>query len=149
MASLSKPRQDLIFKQESIKTLNLLLNKRQPDKIIRNNEGLRDCGIDHRSYINARRDLKFNLGLQAYKASNAIALLLTMVRYACDPKTKKEKSLVKDEDVLGAANALLREIVTHIIEEMQLKNDSFFDVGDRRQRNERGIKQPLKPRMKV
>ena len=136
---LRRERLNLIFKDGRIGELNRLLAKRTPVKLIERNEALAEQGIRHKDYLDAKRDLKFNLGLQAYKSSQALALFLTIVRYAADPKAKKHVSFVKDEEVLKAANGLMREIVTHVVEEMQLKYDDFFTVGDRATREDRGI----------
>ena len=133
IATLPKPRTDRIFKDERIGELNLLLAKRQPARIIGDNEMLQDLDITFQKFVAAKKDLKFQLGLQAYKSGQAIALYLMVVRAACDPKVRKVKSLVKDLPVLEAANGLLRDVTTHIIEELQVKHDEFFKVGDRRE----------------
>jgi len=133
LASLPKARTDRIFKDERISELNLLLAKRQPARIIGDNEMLQDLDITFQKFLAAKKDLKFQLGLQVYKSAQAVALYLMVVRAAVDPKVRKVKSLVKDEPVIEAANGLLRDVTTHIIEELQVKHDQFFEVGERKQ----------------
>src|SRR5207248_6651489 len=79
------------------------------------------------------RDFKFQLGIQTYKSAQALAVYLTIVRAAADPKVRKNKNFVTDVDVLSLAGEILRDVTTHIIEEMQNAHDSFFAVGDRKQ----------------
>jgi hypothetical protein len=134
IATLPKARTDRIFKDERISELNLLLAKRQPARIIGDNEMLQDEDVTFQKFLTAKKDLKFQLGLQAYKSGQAIGLYLLVVRAACDPKVKKVKNLVKDEDVLKVANGLLRDVTTHIVEEMQVQHDEFYKVGDRKER---------------
>lgn len=134
-AMLPRPRLDSIMKSPDIPALNVALGqpKRDIRKIVEDNELLQDLGIDWAVFLDAKRDLKFQLGLQAYRSGQALAVYLTVVRAACDPKVRKTKNLVTDEEVLKHAGDLLRDVTTHIIEEMQNAHDSFFAVGDRKQ----------------
>jgi hypothetical protein len=135
IASLPKARTDRIFKDERISELNLLLAKRQPRRLIDDNELLGDLGITfNKTFLTAKKDLKFGLGLQAYKAGQALGLYLLVVRAACDPKVRKDKNLVSDGAVLEVANGLLRDVTTHVVEEMQVQHDEFFRVGDRKEK---------------
>lgn len=133
IASLPRPRLDALFKLPQISALNVALGHRDLRKIVEDNELLQDLGIDWQTFLDAKRDLKFQLGIQTYKSAQALAVYLTVVRAACDPKVKKTKNLVTDTEVLGHAGELLRDVTTHIIEEMQAAHDSFFAVGDRKQ----------------
>jgi hypothetical protein len=145
LASLPKPRLDLIFADERIGKLNLLLAKRTPAKLINGNEGLAERGITHKEYLVAKRDLKFGLGLQAYKASQAVALYLTIVRYAIDRKTRRKVSLMSDDEVMEVANGLMRDIVTHVVDELKIKFEKFYEVGDRSTRDGKGILKKGRP----
>lgn len=133
IASLPRPRLDSLFKHPQISSLNVALGHRDLRKIVEDNELLQDLGIDWQTFLDAKRDLKFQLGIQSYRSAQALALYLTVVRAACDPKVKKTRNLVTDKEVLDHAGALLRDVTTHIIEEMQAAHDSFFAVGDRKQ----------------
>ena len=134
IASLPRPRLDLIFKDERIGTLNSLLGRRPLSKIIDDNEALDDLGIKFKDFVLKKRDLKFTMGLQTYKASQALALYFTVVRYAADPKAKKKLHLVSDNEVLDVANAVLRDVAAHIVEDMQARKDEFFTLNDRKDR---------------
>jgi hypothetical protein len=133
IASLPRPRLDSLFKHPNISALNVALGHRDLRKVIEDNELLQDLAIDWLTFLDAKRDLKFQLGIQTYKSAQALALYLTVVRAACDPKVKKTKNFVTDAEVLTLAGDLLRDVTTHIIEEMQAAHDSFFAVGDRKQ----------------
>jgi hypothetical protein len=133
IASLPRPRMDAIFKDPRISQLNVVFGHRDLHKVVDDNELLQDLGIDFQTFINARRDLKFQLGIQTYKSAQALAVYLTIVRAAADPKVKKTKNFVTDVEVLEPAGEILRDLTTHIIEEMQGAHDSFFAVGDRKQ----------------
>lgn len=132
LTEIPRARQERLFALESIRELNLLISKRSPQRLVDKNEMLQDLGVTHKDFVRARQDLRFHLGLQGYKSAQAIALLLLIVRAACDPKVRKEVSLVKDEEVLASANALLREITTHVIGHMQAGHDRFFEVEGRK-----------------
>jgi hypothetical protein len=131
IAMLPRPRLDLLFKDPRIAALNVLLGHRPMAKIVDGNEMLQDLGITHLSFVDAKRDFKFQLGINTYRSAQALALYLTVLRAAVDPKARKTASLVADVDVIGAGKELLREVMTHLIEEMQNAHDSFFAVGDR------------------
>lgn len=133
IASLPRPRLDALFKDPRIAQLNVVLGHRDLAKVIGDNELLQDLGIDFATFVSAKRDLKFQLGIQTYKSAQALAVYLTVVRAAADPKVRKTKNFVTDREVLDPAGALLRDLTTHIIEEMQAAHDSFFAVGDRKQ----------------
>lgn len=133
IASLPRPRLDAIMKSPDIAALNVAIGHRDIRKVVEDNELLQDLGIDWATFLDAKRDLKFQLGLQGYRSGQALAVYLTVVRAACDPKVRKTKNFVTDEEVLKHAGDLLRDVTTHIIEEMQNAHDSFFAVGDRKQ----------------
>lgn len=133
IASLPRPRLDALMRSADVPALNVALGHRDVRKIVEDNELLQDLGIDWPTFLDAKRDLKFLLGFQGYKSAQAFAIYLTVVRAACDPKVRKGKNLVSDEEVLKHAGDLLRDVTTHIIEEMQGAHDSFFAVGDRKQ----------------
>jgi hypothetical protein len=132
IASLPRPRLDALFKHPQISALNVVLGHRDLRKVIEDNEILQDLGIDWQTFLDAKRDLKFQLGIQTYKSAQALSVYLTIIRASCDPKVKKTRNFVTDTEVLGPAGEILRDITTHIIEEMQNAHDSFFAVGDRR-----------------
>lgn len=132
IASLPRPRMDALFKDPHIAQLNVVFGHRDLKGVIDDNELLQDLGIDFPTFVSAKRDLKFQLGIQTYKSARALALYLTVVRAAADPKVKKKKNFVTDREVLDVAGAILRDVTTHIIEEMQGAHDSFFAVGDRK-----------------
>lgn len=132
IASLPRPRMDALFKDPHIAELNVLFGHRDLKGVIDDNELLQDLGIDFATFVSAKRDLKFQLGIQTYKSAQAIAVYLTVVRAAADPKVRKKKNFVTDREVLDLAGAVLRDVTTHIIEEMQAAHDSFFAVGDRK-----------------
>lgn len=133
IASLPRPRLDALCKDPRIVQLNVVLGHRDLVKVIGDNELLQDLGIDFATFLSAKRDLKFQLGIQTYKSAQALAVYMTVVRAAADPKVKKTKNFVTDREVLDPAGAILRDVTTHIIEEMQGAHDSFFAVGDRKQ----------------
>ncbi len=133
IASLPRPRMDALFRHENIGKLNVAFGHRDLRKIVDDNELLQDLGIDWPTFLDAKRDFKFQLGIQTYKSAQALAVYLTVVRAACDPKVRKTKNFVTDVEVLKLAGDLLRDVTTHIIEEMQAAHDSFFAVGDRKQ----------------
>ena len=132
IASLPRPRMDALFKHQNIPKLNVLFGHRDLKKIVDDNELLQDLGIDWQTFLDAKRDFKFQLGIQTYKSAQALALYLTVIRAAADPKVRKTKNFVTDEEVLALAGDLLRDVTTHIIEEMQNAHDSFFAVADRK-----------------
>lgn len=132
IASLPRPRMDALFKDPHIAQLNVVFGHRDLKGVIDDNELLQDLGIDFPTFVSAKRDLKFQLGIQTYKSAQALALYLTVVRAAADPKVMKKKNFVTDREVLDGAGAILRDVTTHIIEEMQGAHDSFFAVGDRK-----------------
>lgn len=132
IASLPRPRMDALFKDPHIAQLNVLFGHRDLKGVIEDNELLQDLGIDFATFVSAKRDLKFQLGIQTYKSAQAVAVYLTIVRAAVDPKVRKKKNFVTDREVLDPAGAILRDVTTHIIEEMQGAHDSFFAVGDRK-----------------
>ncbi len=134
IAQLPRPRLELIFKDERIGTLNRLLGRRPLSKIIDDNESLDDLDIKFKDFVMKKRDLKFTMALQTYKASQALALYFTVIRYAADPKAKKKAHLVSDQEVLDVANAVLREVAAHIVEDMQARKDEFFVVNERKER---------------
>jgi hypothetical protein len=134
IATLPKARTDRIWKDERISELNLLLAKRQPARLIGDNEMLQDLDVTFNKFLAAKKDLKFQLGLQAYKSGQALGLYLLVVRACCDPKVRKNKNLVKDEAVLEVACGLLRDVTTHVVEELQVQHDEFYKVGDRKER---------------
>lgn len=136
IASLPRPRLDVLMRSAAVPALNVALGHRDVRKIIEGNELLQDLRITWQTFLDAKRDLKFQLGLQGYKSAQALAVYLTVVRASCDPKVKKGKNLVSDEEVLKHAGELLRDVTTHIIEEMQGAHDSFFAVADRKQAGE-------------
>lgn len=132
IASLPRPRLDALFRDPRIGELNVVLHKRRIQKIVESNELLQDLGITWLKFVEAKRDLKFQLGLQTYKSAQALACYLSVIRAAADPKVRKKDNVVSDTEVLALAGGLLREVTTHIIEEMQGAHDSFFDVRDRK-----------------
>lgn len=134
IASLPKPRQDRIYKDERLPELNGLLAKRNPAKLIGDNDMLRDLGVTFQTFTTAKRDLKFQLGIQGYKSAQAIGVYLLVVRAACDPKVKKTLNLVRDDETLTLATGILRDVTTHVIEQMQIEHDDFYGVGDRKER---------------
>jgi hypothetical protein len=131
IASLPRPRLDSLFRDPRIAELNVLLHKRRIQQIVESNELLQDLGVTWLTFVDAKRDLKFQLGLQTYKSALALACYLTVIRAACDPKVRKKDNVVTDAEVLKIAGGLLRDVTTHIVEEMQDAHDSFFAVGDR------------------
>ena len=133
IASLPRPRLDSIFKDPRIAELNVALGHRDLHRLIEQNELLQDLGIAFRNFVDAKRDLKFQLGLQTYKSALALSLYLTVLRAGCDPKVKKQISLVKDAEILTLGSGILRDVTTHVIEHMQLAHNEFFTVGDRKQ----------------
>ena len=114
----------------------MLFGHRELRKIVVENELLQDLGVDWPTFLEAKRDLKFQLGIQSYKSAQALACYLTIVRAAADPKVRKKQNLVTAHDVLTVATAILRDVTTHIIEEMQGAHDSFFSVGTRQHEGE-------------
>jgi hypothetical protein len=133
IASLPRPRLDALMRSSDVPALNVALGHRDMRTIVEDNELLQDLGIDWSTFLDAKRDLKFQLGIQGYKSGQALAVFLTVVRASCDPKVRKTKNLVSDAIVLKHAGDLLRDVTTHVIEEMQGAHNSFFDVGDRKQ----------------
>lgn len=133
IASLPRPRLDSIMKSPDIVALNVAMGHRDMRKVVEDNELLQDLGIDWATFLDAKRDLKFQLGLQSYRSGQALAVYLTVVRASCDPKVRKTKNFVTDEEILKHGGDLLRDVTTHIIEQMQNAHDSFFAVGDRKQ----------------
>lgn len=134
ISSLTKARQDMLYKDERIAELNAVLAKRNPPKLIGDNQMLQDLGITFQTFTTAKRDLKFQLGLQGYKSGQALGVFLVIVRAACDPKVKKTLNLVRDEESLTLATGILRDVATHVIEQMQIDHDEFYGVGERKER---------------
>lgn len=131
IASLPQPRLKLLFQSPHLPALNLVLAKRSPARLLGDNEMLQDLGITFAKFTAAKQDLKFQLGLQSYKSAQALALYLFVVRASVDPKVRKRVSLVKDEEVLEPATELLRDVVTHLVEHLQITHDEFFRIGNR------------------
>ena len=131
LASLPRPRLDALMKDPRLPALNVAFGHRPLQKIVADNELLQDLGVTFPVFLEAKRDLKFQLGIQSYKSAQAIALYLTIIRAAVDPKVRKTANFVTDVEVLDHAKDLLREVTTHLIAELQGAHDSFFAVGDR------------------
>jgi hypothetical protein len=131
LANLPRPRLDALMRDERLPKLNVLFGHRPLQKVVADNELLQDLGITWLNFVDAKRDLKFQLGIQSYKSAQAIALYLTVIRAAVDPKVRKTANFVTDVEVLDLAKELLREVTTHVIAELQGAHDSFFAVGDR------------------
>lgn len=131
LAQLPRPRLDALMKDPRLPALNVLFGHRPLQKIVADNELLQDLGVTWLVFVEAKRDLKFQLGIQSYKSAQAIALYLTILRAACDPKVRKTANFVSDVEVLDLGKDLLREVTTHLIAELQGAHDSFFAVGDR------------------
>ncbi|MDP2343177.1 MAG: hypothetical protein Q8O67_19625 [Deltaproteobacteria bacterium] len=131
IGSLPRPRLDALMHDPRLPLLNVALGHRPLQKIVADNELLQDLGIGWLTFVDAKRDLKFQLGIQSYKSAQAIALYLTVIRAAVDPKVRKTANLVTDVEILDLAKDLLREVTTHLIAEMQDAHDSFFAIGDR------------------
>jgi hypothetical protein len=134
IASLPRARQERIFSDKRLGKLNVALSKRNPAGVIRDNEMLQDLGITHREFISAQRDMRFQMGLQAYKSGAALGLYFTILRAGCDPKVKKKLNYVRDKELLDLANEVLRDVTKHIVDEMQVQHDKFFEHGDRKQK---------------
>lgn len=131
LAQLPRPRLDALMRDERLPALNVVFGHRPLQKVIADNELLQDLGVTWLVFVDAKRDLKFQLGIQSYKSAQAIALYLTVVRAAVEPKVRKTANFVTDVEVLDLAKGLLREVTTHVIAELQGAHDSFFAVGDR------------------
>jgi hypothetical protein len=131
LANLPRPRLDALMRDERVPLLNVLFGHRPLQKVVVDNELLQDLGITWSTFVDAKRDLKFQLGIQSYRSAQALALYLTVVRAAVDPKVRKSANFVTDVEVLDVAKDLLREVTTHVIAELQAAHDSFFAVGDR------------------
>jgi hypothetical protein len=134
IATLPRPRLDRIFKDQRIAELNLRLAKKNLNRLIGDNNYLQDHGINFKAFMTAKRDLKFHLGSQTYKSGMALSLYLTVVRASCDPKVRKSDNLISDAELLEIANGILRDVTTHIVEELQLEVDRFYAVDGRRER---------------
>lgn len=134
IATLPEARLKAILSMKEIGKLNALVLRpaRAIQKVIDDNEALQDLGISFRDFTAKRRDLKFGLGLQGYKSSQALGLYFVIIWKAADPKVRKGKNLVQDVEVLDLANQILREVATHIVEDMQVNKDKFLEVGNRR-----------------
>ena len=132
IANLPRPRLELLMQDPRLPALNVAFGHRPLQKVIADNELLQDLGITWLIFVDAKRDLKFQLGLNSYRSAQSIALYLTVVRAAADPKIRKTANFVTDEEILDLAKALLREVTTHVIAELQGAHDSFFAVGDRK-----------------
>ncbi len=125
LAQLSRPRIDAILRLEAIPALNVVLSRKNMQTLIGRNELLQDLGLGVPDWLNARKDLRFALKSNTQKALKAVATLLLIVRAGCDPKVKKQDSLVKDIAVLEPANALLKDCVIQLIEHYQKAADRF------------------------
>lgn len=132
IATLPRARMDLLFKDPRIGELNVLISKRDLNRLIGDNEMLQEMGLDFQVFLNARRDLRFQLGLNTYRSGQALGVYFTIVRAAADPKVKKTVNLVQDEAILTLADGILRDVTTHVLDEMRIKNETFLDVADRR-----------------
>jgi len=132
LAMLPRPRLDLLMRDERLPALNVALGHRPLQKVIADNELLQDLGINWLTFVDAKRDLKFQLGQNSYRSAQAIALYLTVLRAAVDPKVRKTHNFVSDVEILDLGKDLLREVTTHVIAELQGAHDSFFAVGDRK-----------------
>jgi len=131
LANLPRPRLDALMRNERWAKLNVVWGHRPMAKVVADNELLQDLGITWTTFVDAKRDLKFQLGIQSYKSAQAMAVYLTVVRAACEPKVRKTANFVNDEAVLDLAKELLREVTTHVVDCLQGAHDSFFAVGDR------------------
>jgi len=134
ISKLSQARLKAIMEDPRIGKLNVLMGRRPLARIVDQNESLEDIGIRFKDFVMKKRDLKFALGLQSYKSAQALAMYFTIIRYAADPKAKKKANLVKDQEVLDIANEIFRDVAAHLIEELQLEKDGFFDVGQRKEK---------------
>jgi len=134
IGTLPRPRLDRLFADERIGKLNALLMQpsRKIQSVLVDNERLQDLGITWGTFVAKKRDLKFQLGLQTYKSAQALAMYFVVIESAASPKVKKKANFVQDAEVLALANEILRDVATHVIEEMQLMKDRFFDVSTRK-----------------
>ena len=126
LAQLSRPRIDAILALPDIGDLNVIVSRHNNQALIAQNELLQDLKITVGEWLNARKDLRFALKANTIKGLHAIAVLLLIVRAACDPKVKKTDSLVKEAPALEPANRLLRDCVVHLFEHFQKRHDEFF-----------------------
>ena len=135
IATLPRPRLDRIFADERIGKMNALLMQpaRKIQSVIQDNEKILDLGITWATFVAKKRDLKFQLGLQTYKSAQALAMYFIIIEAAASPKVRKKANFVQDSEVLGLANDVLRDVATHVIEEMQVNKDRFFDVATRKE----------------
>jgi hypothetical protein len=101
--------------------------------VIQDNEKIADLGITWATFVAKKRDLKFQLGLQTYKSAQALAMYFFIIEAAASPKVRKKANFVQDSDVLTLANDVLRDVATHVIDEMQVHKDRFFDVASRKE----------------
>ncbi len=131
LANLPRPRLDALMRDERWAKLNVVFGHRPLAKVVADNELLQDLGITWSTFVDAKRDLKFQLGIQSYRSAQAMAVYLTVVRAACEPKVRKTANFVTDAEVLDLAKDVLREVTTHVIACLQDAHDSFFAVGDR------------------
>lgn len=126
LSQLSRPRLDQILGSPAIPELNVRLSQLNTHSLFADNHMLEDLGVDTAMWQLARKDLRFALKSNTQKGLHAIAVMLLMVRASCDPKVKKRLSLVKDEQALKPANALLKDCVVHLVEHFGKAADEFF-----------------------
>jgi hypothetical protein len=131
LTQMSRPRVDALLRLEAIGSLNVALSKHNVNDLVRGNEMLQELELSPQDWLDARKDLRFALKTNTIKGLHAVAVYLLVVRASCDRKVEKGTSLVNDTKVLEPANALLKDMVTHLIEHFQKAKDRFFEPSFR------------------
>ncbi|MEW5852817.1 MAG: hypothetical protein AB2A00_28800 [Myxococcota bacterium] len=131
MTSLSRPRVEQILTDQNIPELHAALARKNMRKLLGDNELLTEAGMTFAAWEEARKELRFNLKANYWKAAGAVTRLLFIVRGACDPKVRKTDNLVSDEATLKLAYDLLRFIMRHLVEQLGETNETFLSVGQR------------------
>jgi len=131
ITTLSRPRVEQLLAHPDIPLLHAALCRKNMKKLLGDNELLAENGMNDAAWQHARKDLTFNLKANYWKAGEALARLLYIVRGAADPKIRKTDNLVSDVEILKLAYNVLRLLMRTLTEQIAETNETFLSVGDR------------------
>lgn len=131
LTSLSRPRLEQLLAHPEIPNITVALARKNLKRLVGENELLTDNGLTMDAYQLAKKDLQYNLKANYWKAGEALARFLYLVRGAADPKVRKTDNLVSDLAVLGSAYDVLRFAMRTLVDQMDESQQDFMGVGAR------------------
>ncbi|MBI5498073.1 MAG: hypothetical protein HY904_23930 [Deltaproteobacteria bacterium] len=131
LTSLSRPRAEQLLAHAELPNLLGALARKNLKRLIGENDLMRDLGMTEGEFHHAKKDLQFNLKANYWKATEALARLLFVVRAACDPTVRKTDNLVSDEPTLKSATEILKFALRTLTDQMGEEQGTFMGVGKR------------------